>query len=57
MASDRVRSRPRSAGAAGLAFLAVALLPTPAYSHLVTSGLGLLYDGVSHLALTPGLAC
>jgi hydrogenase/urease accessory protein HupE len=53
MAGDRVSSRPRSAGAAGLAFLALALLPTPAHAHLVTSGLGPFYDGVSHVALTP----
>ena len=32
---------------------AAALLPVPAYAHLVTTGLGPFYDGVSHFALTP----
>jgi urease accessory protein len=32
---------------------AAALLPVPAHAHLVTTGLGPFYDGVSHFALTP----
>lgn len=35
------------------AALAVLLQPAPAHAHLVTTGLGPLYDGVSHFALTP----
>jgi len=33
--------------------LLVLLLPAPAHAHLVTTGLGPLYDGVSHLFLSP----
>jgi len=29
------------------------LLPAPSHAHLVNTGLGPLYDGVSHFALTP----
>ena len=32
---------------------AVLLVPAPVHAHLVTTGLGPLYDGVSHFALTP----
>ena len=32
---------------------AVVLWPAPAHAHLVTTGLGPFYDGVSHFALTP----
>jgi len=32
---------------------ALLLLPTPSHAHLVTTGLGPFYDGVSHFALTP----
>jgi urease accessory protein len=31
----------------------ILLLPTPSHAHLVTTGLGPFYDGVSHFALTP----
>ncbi len=31
----------------------VLLLPTPSHAHLVNTGLGPFYDGVSHFALTP----
>ena len=31
---------------------ALALLPAPAHAHLVTTGLGPLYDGISHLFLS-----
>jgi urease accessory protein len=32
---------------------ALLLLPSPSHAHLVNTGLGPFYDGVSHLALTP----
>lgn len=32
---------------------ALLLAPTPAHAHLVNTGLGPFYDGVSHFALTP----
>ena len=32
---------------------AAALLPATAHAHLVNTGLGPFYDGVSHFALTP----
>jgi len=32
---------------------AVLLVPTPSHAHLVNTGLGPFYDGVSHFALTP----
>jgi urease accessory protein len=32
---------------------AVLLLPVPSHAHLVNTGLGPFYDGVSHFALTP----
>ena len=32
---------------------AVLLLPVPSHAHLVNTGLGPVYDGVSHFALTP----
>lgn len=35
-----------------LAVGALALVPAPAHAHLVTTGLGPLYDGVSHLFLS-----
>jgi hydrogenase/urease accessory protein HupE len=34
------------------AVAALTLLPTPAHAHLVTTGLGPLYDGISHLFLS-----
>ena len=33
--------------------LACALVPTAAEAHLVTTGLGPIYDGISHVALSP----
>jgi len=36
-----------------LGAFAVLLLPAPSHAHLVNTGLGPFYDGVSHLALTP----
>jgi hydrogenase/urease accessory protein HupE len=35
------------------ALACLALLPAPSHAHLVTTGLGPFYDGVSHFALTP----
>lgn len=36
-----------------VALFAALLLPRASHAHLVTSGLGPFYDGVSHFALTP----
>ena len=36
-----------------LLWLATVLWPEPAHAHLVTTGLGPLYDGLAHFALTP----
>jgi urease accessory protein len=47
-----VRSKARVLATAG-SVLALALLPTPAHAHLVTTGLGPVYDGISHLLLSP----
>ena len=46
--------RPRLPHLVALASAAAALtvLPTPANAHLVTTGLGPLYDGISHLFLS-----
>ena len=35
------------------AILALALLPSPAEAHLVTTGLGPVYDGISHVFMSP----
>jgi hydrogenase/urease accessory protein HupE len=46
--------RMRTARVAGLATgVALALWPVRASAHLVNTGLGPYYDGISHLALTP----
>ena len=45
------RRAPRPLTLAG-AVAVLALLPTPAHAHLVTTGLGPLYDGISHLFLS-----
>ena len=47
-----VRMRPRALRVA-LGALAALLLPAASHAHLVNTGLGPVYDGVSHLALTP----
>ena len=48
------RSAPAPRGALVLAgATAVVLLPTSAEAHLVTTGLGPVYDGISHLLLSP----
>lgn len=39
--------------AAVLAALGVLLLPAPGEAHLATTGLGPLYDGITHVFLTP----
>jgi hydrogenase/urease accessory protein HupE len=39
--------------AAGAALAALLLFPGEARAHLVTTGLGPFYDGISHFALTP----
>ncbi len=38
---------------AAAATVALVAAPGPAFAHLVTTGLGPFYDGVSHFALTP----
>jgi urease accessory protein len=50
VAGDRVKSRNRSRASVVVAAL---LLPTAAHAHLVTTGLGPFYDGMSHFLLTP----
>jgi hydrogenase/urease accessory protein HupE len=39
--------------ACGFAALASVLAPSPAEAHLVTTGLGPVYDGVSHVLMSP----
>jgi hydrogenase/urease accessory protein HupE len=51
VAGHRVSAQARLR--AGLTAAALALLPTASYAHLVNTGLGPFYDGVSHFALTP----
>ncbi|MBL8675412.1 MAG: HupE/UreJ family protein, partial [Rhodospirillales bacterium] len=46
------RGRNKRTAALTAAFLAAAA-PAPARAHLVTSGLGPVYDGISHLLLSP----
>lgn len=48
MALDRGRLTALAAVVAG-----VALAPQPVEAHLVTTGLGPLYDGIGHLLITP----
>ena len=50
--SDRARPGPRRLIAA-VGSLALASWPAGAEAHLVTTGLGPLYDGLLHFALTP----
>ncbi len=45
--------RTRVPGAGTLALLATLLIPARAEAHLVTTGLGPVYDGIGHLLLTP----
>jgi urease accessory protein len=46
---------PRRIGVAGAAAfgLALALSPVSAHAHLIETGLGPVYDGITHFALTP----
>jgi len=41
------------AGAVGAAAAAAALWPSSAEAHLVTTGLGPIYDGISHVLMSP----
>ena len=41
------------AGAVGAAAVAAALWPSTAEAHLVTTGLGPIYDGISHVLMSP----
>ncbi len=50
MTTYHLRRIVRAALAAGLA---VVVVPTPAEAHLVTTGLGPVFDGIGHLFLTP----
>ena len=47
-----MRRRGRFLGTIVLAGLAVALWPVPARAHLIETGLGPIYDGITHFALT-----
>lgn len=48
----RVSIAAKSCGVA-LGVVATTFLPSPAEAHLVTTGLGPLYDGISHVLLSP----
>jgi urease accessory protein len=43
----------RAVSVSALAALLMLALPAPAHAHLVTTGLGPLYDGISHVLLSP----
>ena len=46
--------RPKATWRAGLALcVGVLLRPSDAAAHLVTTGMGPVYDGIGHLLLTP----
>jgi urease accessory protein len=45
--------RARGPGVGVLALLAALLIPVRADAHLVTTGLGPVYDGIGHLLMTP----
>lgn len=47
------RRHGSKAWAMGLAVLAGAAWPAPAEAHLVTTGLGPVYDGISHVLMSP----
>jgi len=53
VSSTLTAARSRRIGWSVLAGSAVLLLPAPAHAHLVTTGLGPLYDGISHVLLSP----
>ena len=46
-------ARGRLARIGGMAFGAALLWPAPAEAHLVTTGLGPIYDGISHVLMSP----
>jgi hydrogenase/urease accessory protein HupE len=46
-------ARRRLALIGGTAFAAAVLWPAPAEAHLVTTGLGPIYDGISHVLMSP----
>jgi hydrogenase/urease accessory protein HupE len=46
-------ARRRLALIGGTAFGAAVLWPSPAEAHLVTTGLGPIYDGISHVLMSP----
>lgn len=50
---SRRAAAARAAGRTLLLVAALVLVPAPSHAHLVTTGLGPFYDGVSHFALTP----
>jgi hydrogenase/urease accessory protein HupE len=45
--------KPRGPGPAGMIALGLALCPLPGHAHLIETGLGPVYDGITHFALTP----
>jgi hydrogenase/urease accessory protein HupE len=50
----RAAGARRRVARAGLAVLVAAMLwPAPAEAHLVTTGLGPIYDGISHVLMSP----
>jgi hydrogenase/urease accessory protein HupE len=54
-AMAHARDNRHAGGCHALAgLLGASLLPTPAYAHLVNSGMGPFYDGALHLLLSPG---
>ena len=48
-----MRLRSRLLAAVGLLAVGVAAAPAPAQAHLVTTGLGPVYDGITHLVVSP----
>jgi hydrogenase/urease accessory protein HupE len=45
--------KPCGPGRVGIIVLALALSPLPGHAHLIETGLGPVYDGITHFALTP----
>jgi len=45
--------KPRGPGATGMIAVGLALCPLPGYAHLIETGLGPVYDGITHFAVTP----
>jgi hypothetical protein len=45
--------KPRGPGSAGMIALGLALCPLTGHAHLIETGLGPVYDGITHFALTP----